>query len=110
MSRLLQKSSGSCDDEFYARNFWPGRDSHCAAVLGPMDGIRDEPKTVSEMYAEDERCCPVCGTFRRKVELFDIEAMYPVSPILHSLWPRVQRIVLRHSTTFASCSWARISL
>ena len=33
-----------------------------------MDGIRDEPKTVSEMYAEDQRSCPVCGAFRHKVE------------------------------------------
>ena len=70
--RLLQKSSGSCDDDFNARNLWPCRDSQCAAILGPLDGIRDEPKTVSKMYAEEERCCPVCGTFRRKVEFFDI--------------------------------------
>ena len=72
VSRLFRKSSGSCDDEFYARNFWPCRDAQCAAVLGPLDGIRDEPQTVSKMYAEDERCYPVCRTFRRKVELFDI--------------------------------------
>ena len=76
VSRLLQKSTGSCDDEFYARNLWPCRDPHCAAVLGPLDGpldaIGDEPKTASEMYAEDERCCSFCGTFRRKVDLCDI--------------------------------------
>ncbi len=73
MSRLLRKSSGSCDDEFYARNLWPCRDSQCDCVLGPMDG-EDEPKTIAEMYAEDERCCCICGTFRRKVDLFDIVA------------------------------------
>ena len=72
VSRLLRKSSGSCDDEFYARNLWPCRDSQCAAVLGPLDAVGDEPKTVSEMYAEDQRCCSVCGTFRRKVDLDDI--------------------------------------
>ena len=72
VSRLPQGTSGWCDDEFYARNLWPCRDSQCAAVLGPMDGIGDEPKTASEMYAEDQRCCSVCGTFRRKVDLCDI--------------------------------------
>ena len=69
VSRLLRKSSGSCDDEFYARNLWPCRDSRCAAVLGPLDTIEDEPETASEMHAEDQRCCSVCGTFRRKVDL-----------------------------------------
>ena len=73
VSRLLRKSSGSCDDAFYARNLWPCRDHQCAAVLGPLDVIGDEPKTVSEMYAEDQRCCPVCGTFRMKhLCLFDV--------------------------------------
>ena len=72
VSRLLRKSSGSCDDEFYARNLWPCRDSQCAAVLGPLDVSGDEPKTASEMYAEDQRCCSVCGTFRRKADFCDI--------------------------------------
>ena len=72
VSRLLRKSSGTCDDEFYARNLWPCRDSQGAAVLGPLDAIGDEPRTASEMYAEDQRCCSVCGTFRRKVDLCDI--------------------------------------
>ena len=76
VSQLLQKSSGSRDDEFYARNLWPCRDSKCTAVLGPLDNIGDEPKTVSELYAEDERCCSVCGTFRRKVDLCVIGGVF----------------------------------
>ena len=72
VSRLLQKSSGSCDYEFLARNLWPCRDPRCAGVLGPLDAIGDEPKTASEMYAETERCCAVCGTFSRKVDVFEI--------------------------------------
>ena len=72
VSQFLRKSSGSRDDEFYARNLWPCRDSQCAAVLGLLDVSGDEPKTASEMYAEDQRCCSVCGTFRRKVDLCDI--------------------------------------
>ena len=70
-SCLLRKTSGSWDDSFYERNLWPCRDSQGAAVLGPLDAIGGEPKTASEMYAEDERCCPVCGTFRRKLDLCD---------------------------------------
>ena len=79
VSRLLQKSSGSCDDEFYARNLWPCRDTRCAGVLGPLDAIVDDPKfardvdvfrDVYEVYAETERRCPVCGTSRGKVDIF----------------------------------------
>ena len=72
VSQFLRKSSGSRDDEFYARNLWPCRDPQCAAVLGPMDSADLEPRTISEMYAEDERCCPVCGTYRHKVDFFEI--------------------------------------
>ena len=68
VSRLLRKLPGSSDDSFLARNLWPCRHSQCAAVLGPLDVIVDEPKTVSEMYMDD-RCCSVCGTFRREVDV-----------------------------------------
>ena len=78
VSRLPQETSGWCDDEFYARNLWPCRDVNCTVVLGPMDGIAKEPKTVTEMYAEDERCCPVCGTTRSLISLSD------------ALWSRVR--------------------
>ena len=52
-------------------NLWPCRDSQCAVVLGPMDVFADEPKTVAQMYAEDERCCAICGTCRSRIDLWD---------------------------------------
>ena len=59
VSRLHQKITGSCNDEFYARSLRHCQDPHCAALLGPLDGIPDEPKTVAEMYAEEQKRCPV---------------------------------------------------
>ena len=76
VSRLLRKSSGSSDDEFYARNLWPCRNSQCAAVLGPLDASVDEPMTVAEMYADASRCCSVCGAFRRNLDFCDIVRLY----------------------------------
>ena len=76
VSRLLRKSSGSCDDAFVARNLWPCRDPDCPAVLGPLDVFGDKPKTVTEMYEEDMRCCSVCGTWRHKVEFSDFHRLF----------------------------------
>ena len=76
VSRLLRKSSGSSDDEFYARNLWPCRDSRCAVVLGPLDAIVDEPMTVAEMYADVSRCCSVCGMLRRNFDFYDVVRLY----------------------------------
>ena len=66
LSRLLCKSRSWCDDDFFSRNLWPCRDADCSVILGPMDAAGDEPKTLAELYAEDERGCPSCGTFRKK--------------------------------------------
>ena len=70
-SKHLQKKSGTMDDEYYARNLWPCRDRNCRAVLSPLDGVNDEPMTIAEMYAEDQRCCFICGTFRSKWDIFE---------------------------------------
>ena len=60
-SRFLRKSSGSCDDEFYARNLWPCCASHCHVVLGPLDAV-----------FEDQRCCHDCNSLQRDFEILAI--------------------------------------
>ena len=70
-SRFLRKSSGSCDDEFYARNLWPCRESDCPVFLGPLDAV-----------SETERCCYVCGTIRSEVDIFAIGRMIRLARIL----------------------------
>ena len=82
MSRFLMKSSGSCDDEFYARNLWSCRASHCPVVLGPLDAV-----------SEDQRCCHVCDSIQRE---FDILAIVIADLRLCRLW------YVRHSSLVAT--------
>ena len=71
-SRLLLKSPSSNDDEFYARILWRCGHLECTGVLSPLDRLRNGPKTVAEIYANDVRCCPECGDFREKTNMYII--------------------------------------
>ena len=81
VSRFLVKSSGSCDDEFYARNIWPCREPECPVVLGPLDAVSE---TESEFGANmiSERCCCLCGRIRSEYDIFAIGRMIRLARIL----------------------------
>ena len=80
VSRFLMKSSGSCDDEFYARNLWPCRESDCPVFLGPLDAV-----------SETERCCYVCGTIRSEVDIFVTARIIRTAPLDRRLSKKRQK-------------------
>ena len=76
--------TSSNDDEIYARNLWPCSDLECTGVLSPLDRLRNGPKTVAEIYANDVRCCPKLKNHASR----DKKAGYPGLQSMGNLRPQ----------------------